>query len=176
MKAKPGRKPSYDRKLAAVCGLFCPSCTIYIGSSEDPKRLDPIAGQLGKKPEEIRCEGCRSDVRFLYCRTCKLDKCASERGVEFCGSCDEYPCAELKAFQAAMPHRIELWKSQERIREVGPENWYQEILEHYSCPGCGMINSTYDFKCRGCGHVPSCEYVAQHREEIDEQLKRMKLE
>jgi predicted RNA-binding Zn-ribbon protein involved in translation (DUF1610 family) len=74
-----------------------------------------------------------------------------------------------------MPHRLELWESQERIRKVGPEKWYSEMLEHFSCPECGTINSAYDLKCRQCGHIPSCEYVAKHREEIAGQLKRLNL-
>jgi hypothetical protein len=174
MKVEPERGHAYDKKLAAVCGLFCPACTIYIGSTEDNERLRPIAAQAGKKPEEIRCEGCRSDVRFIYCQTCKLDKCASEKGVDFCGICSSYPCADLKEFQAAMPHRIDLWENQDRIRQVGPEKWFDEMIERYSCPDCGSINSAYDLKCRKCGRVPSCEYVSRHRDEIAAQFKRMK--
>jgi uncharacterized protein with PIN domain len=166
-------KNRYDKKLAAVCGLFCRSCTIYIGSTEDPERLKPIAERSGKKPEEIRCQGCRADVRFIYCQSCKLDKCAAEKGIDFCGSCESYPCEDLKAFQAAMPHRIELWDSQQRIREAGPEQWYAEMIEKYSCPNCGAINSTYDFKCRKCGESPSCAYVAEHAEEIRKAFKKL---
>ncbi len=168
----------YDKQLAAVCGLFCKACGIYIGSTEDPERLKIIAARYGKKPEEVKCMGCRSDVRFIYCQTCKLDKCAADKGIEFCGSCESYPCEELKTFQAAMPHRIELWKSHQRIREAGPERWYAEMIEKYSCPKCGTINSTYDSKCRKCGASPSCAYVAEHKEEIvrqmDELNKKMK--
>jgi hypothetical protein len=164
----------YDKRLAAVCGLFCKSCSIYIGSTEEPERLKPIAEQMGKKPEEIRCEGCRSETRFIYCQTCTLDKCAASRGIDFCGSCDSYPCDELKAFQAAMPHRIELWQAQQRIREAGPEKWYAEMIERYTCPKCGTINSTYDLKCRKCGQSPSCPYVAEHEEEIRKGLKKMR--
>jgi hypothetical protein len=89
----------YDKRLAAVCGLFCKACTVYIGSTEDPERLKSIAARYGEKPEEVKCMGCRSDVRFIYCQTCKLDKCAAQKGVEFCGSCESYPCEELKTFQ-----------------------------------------------------------------------------
>jgi predicted RNA-binding Zn-ribbon protein involved in translation (DUF1610 family) len=167
-------KGKYDRRLAAVCGLFCKSCTIYIGSTEDPERLKPIADRYGKKPEEIRCEGCRADVRFVYCQSCKLDKCAASKGVDFCGSCESYPCDDLKEFQAAMPHRIELWESQQRIREAGAEQWYAEMIEKYSCPNCGTINSTYDFKCRKCGASPSCAYVGEHKDEIVRQLDQLK--
>lgn len=170
----PEDNSKYDKKLAAVCGLFCKSCSMYIGSTEDPERLKSLAKTFGKKPEEVRCEGCRSDVRFFYCQSCKLDKCAASKGIEFCGSCESYPCEDLKEFQAAMPHRIELWKSQERIREAGPEQWYAEMIERYSCPKCGTINSTYDAKCRKCGESPSCAYVGEHKDEIVRQMKKLK--
>ena len=48
-----------------------------------------------------------------------MAKCAAEKGVEICGECYRVPRKNLQAFQAEMPHRIELWKSQERIKEVG---------------------------------------------------------
>ena len=84
----------------------------------------------------------------------------------FCGQCPEYPCADLKTFQAARPHRVELWKSQERIREAGYETWYAEMVAHYSCPACHTMNSAYDPACRKCGETPSCAYVRLHKEEI----------
>ena len=31
------------RNEAAVCGLFCTSCSIYIGTKEDPERLESMA-------------------------------------------------------------------------------------------------------------------------------------
>ncbi len=162
-----------DKKLAAVCGLFCPACTIFIGTREDHERLKVLAEHAHKPVEELRCDGCRSEKRCYYCRErCKMGKCASEKGVDFCGECNEYPCEDLRAFQAAMPHRIELWKSQERIKEVGYEKWYREMIEHYSCLKCGTINSAYDLKCRNCGGEPSCEYVSRHKQAIIRQLEQ----
>lgn len=164
----------YDKKTAAVCGLFCPSCGLYIGTREDPKRLEILAKVLGRPVEEIRCEGCRAELRSLSCRECKMDKCATEKGVDFCGSCGDYPCQDLKDFQCAMPHRIELWNSLERIREVGPEKWYAEMAEHYACPSCKTINAAYDLRCRKCGAEPSCAYVAEHKDEIIPYLSRIR--
>ncbi len=164
-----------DKRLAAVCGLFCPACTIFIGTREDPKRLEVIAKRVQKSIEDVQCNGCRTEKRCYYCREkCTMAKCASERGVDFCGQCREYPCEDLKVFQAAMPHRIELWKSHERIKEVGYEKWYAEMIEHYSCPKCGTINSAYDLACRKCGATPGSAYVALHRDEIVRQLAKMK--
>lgn len=160
-----------DKKLAAVCGLFCPACSIFIGTKEDPKRLQVLSQRVQRSVEELQCDGCRSEQRCYYCESdCKMAKCAAAKEVAFCGACPEYPCKDLRAFQAEMPHRIELWKSQERIKEVGYEKWYTEMVEHYSCPKCRTINSAYDLKCRKCGEVPSCGYVSKHKKEIEEFL------
>ncbi|MHB8085350.1 MAG: DUF3795 domain-containing protein, partial [Dehalococcoidia bacterium] len=102
----------------------------------------------------------------MYCSSCKLILCASEKGLDFCGQCSEYPCEELKTFQSILPHRLELWQSLERIKEIGWEQWYDEMVDHYSCPECGTINSAYDKACRECGATPSCEYVRVNKEGI----------
>ena len=161
------------RKEAAVCGLFCESCSIFIGTQEDPERLENLAKTFNAPVKEMACNGCRSDKRIGYCENCVMFKCAAEKGIDFCGACDDYPCEDLKQFQTILPHRIELWKSQKRIQEAGCEKWYAEMLEHYGCPECGTINSAYDTACRKCGSAPSCKYVEVNREEINARLSAM---
>ena len=164
-----------DIRCAAVCGLFCPSCSIFIGTREDPERLKVMAKRLNRSVEELQCHGCRSEKRCFYCDTmCTIAKCAAEKGVTFCGECTEYPCKDLKQFKTEMPHRIELWKTHQRIKEVGYEKWYAEMIEHYSCKKCGTINSAYDIACRKCGSTPSCEYVGLHMDEILQHMKKWK--
>ncbi len=166
---------SRDKRLAGVCGLFCPACTAFIGTHEDPERLEAMARRFNHPVEELHCHGCRSTKRSFYCRNiCTMTKCASAKHVDFCGECVEYPCKNLKAFQTEMPHRIELWKSQERIKEAGYETWYSEMIEHYSCTRCHTINSAYDLKCRKCGQEPSCPYVDLHKDDILRQLAKWK--
>jgi hypothetical protein len=156
-----------DKRLAAVCGLFCPACTAFIGTREDPERLKVMARRFQRPVEDLHCNGCRTDKRCFYCTSrCTMAKCAGEKGVEFCGACVEYPCDSLKVFQAEAPHRIELWKSQARIKEAGYEKWYTEMIEHFSCPSCRTLNSAYDISCRKCGASPSCAYVRLHKDEI----------
>lgn len=162
-----------DKRHAAVCGLFCPACSLFIGTREDPARLEMLAKVFGVTTEQVRCEGCGSQVLSPYCRTCTMVKCAGEKGIEFCGECSEFPCAEIKTFQEAMPHRFELWASLARVKEVGYDRWYMEMAGHYACKNCGTINSAYDFKCRKCGNEPSCDYVGLHRDEIIAQLGKL---
>jgi hypothetical protein len=173
MENQNGCSKNPDKKEAAVCGLFCPSCSIFIGTKEDPERLKNLADNFNVPVEKMKCKGCRSDKRIGYCENCKMFKCSAAKGIDFCGACEEYPCEDLKAFQAILPHRIELWRSQERIREVGYEKWYAEMLEHYTCPGCGTINSAYDMVCRKCGVSPSCLYVEVNQQEIEKRLSVM---
>lgn len=165
---------SVQDQFSAVCGLFCPACSLYIGTREDPERLEAIARRFQRPVEDLHCRGCHSGQQSFYCRDCKMKSCSREKGVTFCGECKEYPCPDLTAFQAEMPHRIELWQAQERIRKAGYAKWHAEMTEHYSCAKCGVVNSAYDLRCRNCGEEPSCTYVRLHKNEISEHLAKRK--
>ncbi len=134
-----------------------------------------MAQRIQRPLEEMQCNGCRSEKRCYYCEIkCTMSKCAAKKRIEFCVECSEYPCKDLKAFQAEMPHRIELWKAQERIKKAGWAKWYVEMIEYYSCKKCGTLNSAYDIACRKCGSTPSCEYVGLHKDEIIRHMAKVK--
>ncbi|NPV90976.1 MAG: DUF3795 domain-containing protein [Firmicutes bacterium] len=155
-------------KLAAVCGLFCPSCGLYQATIEgDQEKLKGIAERFGRTIDEVTCEGCRTDNRSFFCNNlCTMFKCAGERGIRFCGECADYPCGPLKEFQSLAPHRLELWNAHARIKEAGYEQWYREMAEFYSCRECGAMNSAYDLKCRICGASPGNAFVERHQQSI----------
>jgi hypothetical protein len=167
--------PTPDKNLAAVCGLFCPACSVYIGTHEDRPRLLKMAERLNMPVEELECDGCRAERRCFFCRNkCTMFSCAAEKGIDFCGSCSEFPCEELKSFQSAMPHRIELWQSHQRIKEAGFQTWYKEMQTHYACPNCKTTNSAYDPECRKCKNTPGNKYTELHKDEIARHLGRMR--
>jgi hypothetical protein len=171
MKREKKQFTGVDKKNAAVCGLYCEACSLFIATAEEPARLKGLAARFQLSEEAIRCYGCRSNKRWPYCEKCKMFECATKRGIDFCIECDEYPCDDLKQFQAAMPHRIDLWDDLKRIKTIGYENWLREIRDNYTCPQCQSINSAYDLKCRKCGGEPSCAYVGRHKKEIEQYLK-----
>jgi hypothetical protein len=152
--------------VAAVCGLFCSSCTFYIGTHEDPARLDRLAAAFGVSRDVLLCDGCRSDRRLFYCQNCHMFGCAAEKGYAYCGECPECPCPELEAFITERPHRADIRRDLERISEIGGEAWTVEVTERHACPECGTINSAYDLTCRACGRDPSSPFVEEHREII----------
>ena len=41
-------------KTAAVCGLYCKACTLYIASTEDAERLSRIATQFQFTEDEVK--------------------------------------------------------------------------------------------------------------------------
>jgi Protein of unknown function (DUF3795) len=170
----PGSAPGAPvPPTAAVCGLFCESCSIYIASHEDAEWLANLADRFGQSVEDTYCDGCRADRRMRYCRSCALCVCAAGRGHSFCNECSDFPCEQLKEFQRELPHRAELWESLDRVAEVGVEAWLAEAKRRYSCPSCGTLNSAYGLKCRSCGHEPANEYVAAHRAAILERLSQL---
>mgnify|MGYP000859595681 FL=1 len=161
-----------DKTLVSVCGLFCASCGIYNATcQDDTETLKRIADRMKVPYDEIRCEGCRSQTRTAYCKNCFMQQCAASKKIDFCGECAEYPCPELKDFQSKMPHRAELWKSQQRIKEVGWENWYGEMLQHFTCSQCGSLNGWYDITCRVCGYVPGSTFAQNNMEALKTAFK-----
>ena len=169
---KDNHQTNSEKTVAAVCGLYCEACTLFIATKEDPARLKQLAKRFGLPEEEMKCYGCRSEKRGPYCHTlCKMYDCAMERGIDFCSECTDYPCDNLKQFQSEAPHRIELWDDLTYIKEKGWEVWMKEARAKYSCPKCAAINSAYDLNCRKCGSDPSCGYVAKHRLAIETALK-----
>ena len=132
MEKKENHFRESDKKYAAVCGLYCKACSWFISTNEDPERLNRLAAQRNWSVEESRCYGCRSGKRLPYCEKCIMFACAAERGIDFCSECEEYPCNDLKEFQSAMPHRIELWVNLGRIKSVGYKQWLKEIKHRFS--------------------------------------------
>jgi hypothetical protein len=163
---------SPDKTLVSVCGLYCRACGIYTSTRENNvENLQRIATRMNVAMGEIRCNGCRSETRTAYCKDCFMVKCATAKGIDFCGQCADYPCTEIKDFQSKMPHRAELWKSQERIKEIGWEKWFTEMADYYACRECGAMNGWYDFKCRECGNIPGNDFVKNNLEVLKTVLK-----
>ena len=163
---------SPDKALVSVCGLYCRACGIYTSTRENNvENLQRIAMRMNVPLGEIRCNGCRTETRTAYCKNCFMVKCATEKGIDFCGQCSDYPCSEIKDFQSKMPHRAELWKSQERLQKIGWEKWFMEMADYYACRKCGAMNGWYDFKCSKCGHMPGNDFVKNNLEVLKTVLK-----
>jgi hypothetical protein len=163
-------KPDYN--LVSACGLYCGSCGIYLATHEnDTEKLLQYALVLNQSFDETQCDGCGAERKSAHCKTiCTFINCTSEKGIEFCGECPEFPCKVLTDFQLKMPHRVEIMESQKLLKEIGWEQWLIEMIEKYSCPRCNTVNTAYDLCCRECGHIPGSIFGLRHIELINNHL------
>lgn len=107
-----GADKKMTSEMIAYCGLNCITCPIYLATREkNPEEqrrqreqiVVAIREYLGeeKRLEDITdCDGCRAQGGRLYsgCRNCRIRKCASEKELENCAYCSEYPCEILNKF------------------------------------------------------------------------------
>jgi hypothetical protein len=98
-------------EMIAYCGLHCNECEMFkVTKAKDYEKKKQIAKRWTEelkvefKPEDIDCEGCKSDVLSGWCRKiCKVRPCAEERKVKTCAHCDDHLCEKLKKFLTNEP-------------------------------------------------------------------------
>lgn len=99
-------------RMIAYCGLVCSSCPAYIATQndDDEARAQTAAYYLKKfglemKPEEINCDGCKSDGGKLigYCQVCSIRRCCRDRNLDNCSVCEDQPCEDLAKFHEFSP-------------------------------------------------------------------------
>ena len=99
-------------EMIAFCGLACNECPAFLATqaNDDTKRGE-VARRWSDdykddiKPEDINCDGCKSDsgLLFSHCTRCEIRKCASASEVENCAYCKEYACEKLEPLLNMMP-------------------------------------------------------------------------
>lgn len=110
-------------EMIAYCGLDCSACKAFEATQkEDFERKKELAKQWTEglkvefKPEDINCNGCKSDTISGWCRKiCKIRPCAEDKKVKTCAHCNDYPCGKLKEFLLNEPVAT---KNLEKIRQT----------------------------------------------------------
>ena len=94
-------------KMIAYCGLVCTDCPTFLATQNDDniareKTVDLYAQKFGfkLKPEDINCDGCKSESGKLigYCQSCNIRQCCREKNLENCAHCNDQPCEKLSQF------------------------------------------------------------------------------
>ena len=137
--------------FAAPCGLYCGVCAIYMAHRDNNQKFKerlvglyqggvsgkgilPNSAQL--TTEDIQCEGCLSDNRFMHCRQCPIRACTREKGYTGCHACEDFPCDHIKNFPMAVGKKVIL-RAIPHWRKVGTEQWIRDEEARYVCPECG---------------------------------------
>jgi hypothetical protein len=94
-------------KMIAYCGLVCSGCPTFLATqnNDDVARKKTAALYAEKfgfdlKPEDINCDGCKSEQGKLigYCQACEIRQCCRAKGLENCAHCSDQPCESLIKF------------------------------------------------------------------------------
>jgi hypothetical protein len=81
--------------LVAPCGIDCGNCALHL-SEHDPALVERLVAR-GIPREKLPCGGCRNvegDCAVLG-EKCATYGCVSQKELEFCFECTEFPCPKL---------------------------------------------------------------------------------
>jgi len=133
-------------RLIAPCGLYCGGCLSFQGGpiraharalknllgpnfAQYAQRLSGMNAALAKYPdfaevldlmEQGSCGGCREGGCLLG--NCGARACSMERGVDFCGLCPDFPCANPGLPEPLVPR----WREcGEILRAKGPASYLE---------------------------------------------------
>lgn len=141
---------SVNKSLAAPCGLYCGVCGIYVATRDGNEKFkEKLAPVYGAKPEDLVCDGCLSERVFGYCQSCPIKSCCSDKKIEGCHKCSDFPCKFIDNFPIPVGKKVIL-RSIPRWREVSTGQWMAEEDKRYICPHCGYPQFRGVKKCRQC--------------------------
>jgi len=138
------------KELLPPCGLYCGVCGILIADRDNNQKFKERLTTVYNLPvEEIKCQGCRSDKVFTYCRACLIKDCTQQKGYEGCHQCRDFPCEYIENFPLPVGKKVIL-RVVPRWREIGTEKVITEEEKRYICPGCGYKLFRGAKTCRNC--------------------------
>jgi len=127
------RDENSDTWTISVCGLNCAKCDMYEASHGNEKVRDEIVQWFKEKrnktlqPEQIRCEGCRGPLDAHWSEDCRMLSCATQRGLQYCFQCSDFPCTKLKDFCSdGVAHHKRTVENLARMKEIGVQAWIAE--------------------------------------------------
>ena len=140
-------------KGVGICGIYCGTCPRYLAHRlNDTEEMEKIHHETGVPVDQIRCDGCLSDVRAAPCQDCDIRDCAVSRGITHCAQCAEFPCQLITDFNNDIfAHHSEVLENIQRQRDIGIDEWLEEQRQRWRCPGCGRESDWYATECIQCG-------------------------
>jgi hypothetical protein len=147
-----------NEKLLSPCGLYCGVCGIYYATRDNNQKfLDTLLsfyqsnlpGLENMTTDDLACEGCFSDNRTLFCKTCAVKDCNQEKGYTGCHECDDFPCQLIEDFPIPVGKKVIL-RSIPFRKKYGTAKWVADEEARYICPDCGNTVFRGVKRCRNC--------------------------
>jgi hypothetical protein len=126
--------------------------------------LETLAKEWEEDPQDLVCDGCKSETACTYCTDCAIKRCNLEKGLEYCGQCPDFPCEIIQSFNDdKLAHHTGVIRNLQSINEITMETWLRRQAKRWSCAQCGTSFSWYDETCSSCGE----ELYNSKKEELD---------
>ena len=117
--------------MTAPCGLDCFNCPMYHALSDENLR-NKIAESMKIPTDKAICKGCRNEngtIGFLnMTEPCNAYRCISDKGIDFCFDCSDFPCDYLHPYSdmaPMVPHNTKVFNLC-LIKKMGLEKWARE--------------------------------------------------
>jgi hypothetical protein len=118
------------KKMTSPCGLPCFHCPAHLALTE-PEIRKRMSEALNIPEEKATCEGCRPQEGRIELLTphaqCKIYECVTERKIDFCNECDNFPCDRFQPYadKANYPHNSKMYQLC-MMKKLGFEKWAAE--------------------------------------------------
>lgn len=124
-------------QMTAPCGLDCFNCPFFLAKDhpEAAAQVKQWSTQYNIPLEVMACEGCRAhDGKiplqqhiFGESHRCAAYECSKQKGHDFCGDCDDFPCNHLHPYADkadSLPHNTKVFNLC-LIKKMGLGKWAQ---------------------------------------------------
>ena len=139
-----------NNKLFAPCGLYCGVCGVYIADRDNNQKLkDKLAAAYNVTSDQIVCKGCLSDEKFVFCQVCGIRTCITEKNIEGCHCCEDFPCKQIDDFPVPVGKKVILRSVPDRMK-LGNQKWAESEEARYTCPNCSSKLFRGAKRCGNC--------------------------
>ena len=141
---------TFDITKLAYCGIYCEQCAAKVAFEEQnlkhieamPFKITKIAVDEQDNLSVFDCECCKGRC---ICGPCRIKDCATQKAVQSCAECHEFPCEHIDRFaNDGIPHHHIAIENLRTIRENGLEKWFEDLKPFLRCH-CGERQSWYYF-------------------------------
>lgn len=132
--------------LIAPCGINCRVCYAFQRSKN-------------------KCSGCRAEDKDKPVSRviCKIKTCPKfiEKGIDYCGQCDEFPCKNLKNLDKRYQGKyfMSMISNQKMIADEGIEKFLESEDNKWKCSSCENFLCAHKKECTNCG-LPLSEHFS----------------
>ena len=133
-----------EEKFLAPCGLYCGVCGVLYATRDNNEKFlqkllsvyqSKIPGLDDLTAEDLKCDGCLSDRKSIFCQACAIRDCTQEKDYQGCHEYKDWPCEHIEHFPIQVGKKVIL-RAIPHWRKHGTEKWVEEEEARYICPEC----------------------------------------